>query len=307
MDFTSVRELVIVDGSLRESAHFTQPPRPETRIEFLDQNRDGVRQITDLLQQYRQLDAIQIYSHGASGQLRLGSGTLSNDTIGTYADDLSAWGSSLTLTGDILLFGCDVALGTGGTDFVRALTGLTQADVAASINPTGPASLGGDWNLEFDTGTIEAAPGLSASSLGSFSGLLGLQLTIDAAPNFIVDSNLKAGPTSAYLSVKVTNTGATALNDVFVNMGNFAANTPGIYPVKTNPTVGGTTYSGSLSLTHEGGAADAVRYIGDLAAGASTTQYWLVSYPYYDKSATPKPLFGAQADPSDDMKLDYDV
>ncbi|MFM7114890.1 MAG: DUF4347 domain-containing protein, partial [Planctomycetota bacterium] len=88
MDLTSIRELVIVDGSLRESAHFSQPPRPETRMEFLDQNRDGVRQITDILQQYRQLDAIQIYSHGASGQLRLGSSILSNDTIGAYADDL---------------------------------------------------------------------------------------------------------------------------------------------------------------------------------------------------------------------------
>ncbi len=41
---------------------------------------------------------------------------------------------------------------------------MTRADVAASTDVTGSVALGGDWNLERTTGTVETAA-LSAPGL----------------------------------------------------------------------------------------------------------------------------------------------
>src|SRR5262249_40537568 len=65
------------------------------------------------------------------------------------------WGNALKSTGDILIYGCDVAEGASGRKFVDTLSKLTGADVAASTNVTGATSLGGDWNLEYAAGPIE--------------------------------------------------------------------------------------------------------------------------------------------------------
>ncbi|MFZ4526239.1 MAG: DUF4347 domain-containing protein [Chlorobium sp.] len=64
-------------------------------------------------------------------------------------------GSSLSPSGDILLYGCNVAAGAEGLAFVDALARLTHADVAASDDVTGAAALGGDWVLEVESGVVE--------------------------------------------------------------------------------------------------------------------------------------------------------
>ena len=55
---------------------------------------------------------------------------------------------------DILLYGCDLAQSNTGKAWVNELAQRTGADVAASTNLTGNASLGGDWNLEYSTGKL---------------------------------------------------------------------------------------------------------------------------------------------------------
>ena len=50
-------------------------------------------------------------------------------------------------------------------------------------------------------------------------------------------------------------------------VGGYADSTPGIYPAKTHPGLTGT-----FSFTHEGGPADAARFIGNLAPGECTTR-----------------------------------
>ena len=132
-----------------------------------------------------------------------------------------------------------------------------------------------------------------------------LLVTIDAAPNFIVDSNLKAGPTAAFVRAAVTNTGTDNISDVTLYIGDFTGSgasggTPGIFPLETDPT-----YAGSLSLTQVGGSTDAIRLVGSLAPGETSVQYWLVSYPWYDAAGLQ--TFGAHADNSDDLVLGYDV
>ncbi|QDL10210.1 hypothetical protein DP113_21920 [Brasilonema octagenarum UFV-E1] len=58
----------------------------------------------------------------------------------------------------LLLYGCHVAAGDAGEEFITKLHQLTKANVAASANLTGNAILGGDWNLEVNIGNISNQP-----------------------------------------------------------------------------------------------------------------------------------------------------
>ncbi|TAN46501.1 MAG: DUF4347 domain-containing protein [Methylococcaceae bacterium] len=138
----------------------------------LDKNRDGLQQMVDILANYHDLSAIHVISHGAPGSLRLGTAVLDQASLDRYAGPLSSIGQSLAETGDLLLYGCDVAAGDTGKRFIADLARLTGADVAASVDATGAAALGGDWALEEGVGVIDG-PALELP----YDRLLGLSVT----------------------------------------------------------------------------------------------------------------------------------
>ena len=125
-------------------------------IVVLDGGSDGMSQIADVLRYRTNLDAVHIFSHGSSGALALGGVEVNAETMtSVYEADLNTIGSSLVAEGDILIYGCDFASGEIGREAVTKFAQLTGADIAASNDPTGHASLGGDWKLERSTGAIE--------------------------------------------------------------------------------------------------------------------------------------------------------
>ena len=75
------QELIIVDPSvpgyeiLLADVQGVGGEGTELRVEMLDPQRSGVEQITRLLFQYADLDAIHLISHGGDGSIRLGSDT----------------------------------------------------------------------------------------------------------------------------------------------------------------------------------------------------------------------------------------
>ena len=78
---------------------------------------------------------------------------MSLETLTTHSGTLAVLKNTLTEDGDILLYGCDIAAGEDGEAFIEELADLTAADIAASDDITGA---GGDWELEFNSGPIEA-------------------------------------------------------------------------------------------------------------------------------------------------------
>ena len=93
----------------------------DVEIHLLNAEEDGVLQIAAILQGRSGFDSIQILSHGSSGSLFLGSGVLNNDNLAGYSEALSQIGSALTATGDLLLYGCNVAQGEAGVRFINSL------------------------------------------------------------------------------------------------------------------------------------------------------------------------------------------
>ncbi|XPM55095.2 MAG: DUF4347 domain-containing protein [Leptolyngbya sp. IPPAS B-1204] len=100
--------------------------------------------------------------------------------FGDYDAELQAWSKALTADADILLYGCNVAENASGKTFVNSLSQLTGADVAASDDLTG---LGGDWELEYSTGTIETTAIADATYQGTLANFTVTTLSDVVNPN----------------------------------------------------------------------------------------------------------------------------
>ncbi|CAA6603808.1 hypothetical protein MTBLM1_140018 [Rhodospirillaceae bacterium LM-1] len=120
----------------------------------LDPGQDILEQMANALSGQHDVSALHIFTYGVSGAIESGGAILSAANLSQHQEELSAIGSSLTAQGDILLYGCNVADGPQGGLFVDLLGQYTGADIGASMNRTGSAGLGGDWTLEFQSGTI---------------------------------------------------------------------------------------------------------------------------------------------------------
>ena len=153
---STITNIVFIDTAVPDYQTLIAGLPDNSTYFVLDAQKDGVEQIEQALAGYSNLDSIQILSHGTQGSLYLGNAVLSNNTLKKYQEQLASIGSHLKDTGDILLYGCNVAQGDAGLQFIDVLAKATGADVAASNDITGSAALGGDWLLETNTGSIEA-------------------------------------------------------------------------------------------------------------------------------------------------------
>ncbi|BDV44551.1 fibronectin type III [Geotalea uraniireducens] len=149
--------IVFIDAGVPDAQLLAEGVRPGTEVVRLSAGGDGVEQMAAFLAGKSDLDAVHVISHGASGVLRLGALTLTSRNLQNHAADLATIGNALKRDGDILLYGCNVARGAAGRQFIAAIAHATGAVVAASTDPTGAASLGGNWDLEASTGTVTVA------------------------------------------------------------------------------------------------------------------------------------------------------
>ncbi len=151
----------------------------------------------------------------------------------------------------------------------------------------------------------------------SRAAITDLEVTIYAAPNLVVDSNVlsasTAQPEVATVVGRFCNKGSVALTDVAGYIGDYDAVTPansvpGTYPAKMDVTIAGQFYSGTYQFSHLGGSADAVRVMGDIPAGECRYQYWSFTYPKtaFDGTST-IPAWGSSVKPEDDLFLDFEV
>jgi Ca2+-binding RTX toxin-like protein len=133
---------------------------------LLNPDEDGLQQMAGILSGYANINSVQLVSHASAGALYLGNTRLDSGNLVHYQAQLQAIGSALTPSGDILLYGCDLAQSATGKLLVDAIAAATQADVAASTNITGNA---GDWLLEYATGSIEASTPFDGSYNGNLA------------------------------------------------------------------------------------------------------------------------------------------
>ncbi|WP_341734559.1 DUF4347 domain-containing protein, partial [Microcoleus sp. EPA2] len=148
--------IAFIDSALDDRQTLHNGIAPGTEVISLNRVRNGVEQITKALASRSGITSIHIISHGSPGSLQLGATKLSLTNLKSYAKQLQQWSTALVENAEILLYGCEVAAGEAGANFVQQISLLTKAKIAASSTPVGSAALGGDWELDYTTGSVSS-------------------------------------------------------------------------------------------------------------------------------------------------------
>ena len=253
-------QLIIIDGAVSGFSPLIeglQGGNSNVQVVVLDAQSNGIQQITELLKSYHNLDAIHILAHSGDGALRMGNLVLNDSKLTENQQSIVSWGDSLKTGGDILLYGCDVAESDKGAQFVSHLAQLTGADVAASTNATGAANLGGDWRLEYQTGTIDVGVPFAAGAMASYNSLLdslpSVTLSSGDTTSVTIGSTVTVGiGGSNYTSLTVS--GTAALNGTLaVSISNgFSISAGQTFDLLTAGSVTGT-FANATGLFNNGG------------------------------------------------------
>ncbi|CDK99845.1 conserved protein of unknown function [Magnetospirillum gryphiswaldense MSR-1 v2] len=153
------KEVVFVDTSVAGYQALEAAVKAGIEIEEIDGAKSGLAQIAKWAETHTGYDSISILSHGAEATLQIGTDTLRSASLSDAVTqaELAEIGHSLNVGGDLLLYGCNVAKGADGQQFIENLAVATGADVAASADTTGSAATGGNWILEYSSHDITAS------------------------------------------------------------------------------------------------------------------------------------------------------
>jgi len=167
-----ITEVVFIAGNVSGLPAVLAAVRPGVAAVVLDSDQDGLAQMVTWLTDRSGLTAIHVVTDGAAGRVALGGLWLDSDNLPDHAGALASVGAALARGGDLLFYGCNLAAGDVGATFVGQLARATGVDVAASVDLTGSAALGGDWLLEHQIGPIEAGLFAPGASLAGYEALL---------------------------------------------------------------------------------------------------------------------------------------
>lgn len=227
------KQILFADSRVEDYQNLTGSADRHTEVIILDSKRDGVEQIAQALKGRTDVAAVHVLSHGAAGSLQLGASELSLSNIESYRNYLEQWfaspshDQSLPLATpthhpEILLYGCNVAAGAEGLEFVQRLSRLTGAQVAASDDLTGCEALGGDWELEVKTGEIETPVAFSQAAREAYSSVLATFTATDftSLNNAILFANVLTDVDDINITAPITFTAGQVL-PVVTNPVNF--------------------------------------------------------------------------------------
>src|SRR6476661_943868 len=248
----AAKQIIIVDPTVQNYQQLVADIPADTQVVVLDGARDGVEQITEILAGTSNLSAVHILSHGSQGSLKLGATYLNSENLESYSTLLQQWQANLSENADILWYACNVGeepalipskggkedseppflKEAGGSSFIQKLSEITGADIAASNDKTGSTKLGADWDLEIQTGSIEATNPFNAQALQNYDySLATFNVTVPT------DDGTGLEPNTLSWAIDQANTAAGADIITVANNVRFTAD-PAI-PIKSDLVING--------------------------------------------------------------------
>ena len=182
------KKVLLIDSKVENYNHLISKLDPQTKVVILQSSQNGIDQISKILGKCLDVETIHIISHGTKGALYLGNSILNLDNIHQYAESIQQWGKCLSAGGEILIYGCQVASGNEGKEFVRQLHQLTGANIAASETLTGNVNRGGNWNLEVIFGQLKSALAFTPEVRASYAGVLA-NIVVNTTEDVVDDSD----------------------------------------------------------------------------------------------------------------------
>lgn len=132
------RPIVFIDSRIYNHNIIVQQLIPEVRAIVIGSQCNGVRDIGDIMRSSC-CQEIHLMCHGSPGCLYLGNSELSLSTLTQYNLDLQGWFDNALLDCDadfprLSIYGCSVAMGDVGEEFITKLSLHTKAKIAASAS-----------------------------------------------------------------------------------------------------------------------------------------------------------------------------
>ncbi|MGB3264630.1 MAG: DUF4347 domain-containing protein, partial [Microcoleus sp.] len=164
----------MLDPTIPDSKLLLQGIEPGTQTYILENSTDAVEQITAILAQHQGIETLHIITHGGSGKIYLGTAELNSSNIENYSHQLQQWRNAFTANASIILYGCNVAAGETGRQFLTQLHQLTGANISANSQPTGNSALGGTWDIpqHIPPSTQKPQLALTETTLKTYSHIL---------------------------------------------------------------------------------------------------------------------------------------
>ncbi len=169
---SEVSEIAFIDMRVPDAEDLATSMRDNVLVVFLDPAKDGVAQINQALSAFENIESVHLFTHAENDGFLLGNTAITAETVEDNAAGLSAWQSYLSQDADILFYGCDLAENATGQSILSRISDLTGADISASDDLTGSADLGGDWDLEYNIGTIESTLSITAQGQVAYAHVL---------------------------------------------------------------------------------------------------------------------------------------
>jgi Domain of unknown function (DUF4347)/SdrD B-like domain/Bacterial Ig domain len=221
-NFAGNQQIVFIDSRVPDLQDLVEGVDPGTQVFVLDPSSDGIQQIADILaaNNLDGLTSISIVGHGAAGQIDLGSTVLDDSDLSRHSAALAQIGAALAPGGTLQLYGCDVASGATGQQFIADLSHFAGgADVAAATHDIGLTASGENWTLDASTTAVATSTPFTAQAMASYQGRLAntftatqsTVLTTDVDGDGVVDPG-DTVTTTVTITNTSTNTDATGVS-----------------------------------------------------------------------------------------------
>jgi len=219
---TAGRSLVILDAELEDLHRLVSGLQIDSEVVLLDPHRDGIVQITEALLKTASVSQLHLVCHGTPGCLYLGTGVLNAESLSQHSEDWAIWAEHLA-GASLLLYGCNVAGGEVGRQFLQGLHEYTGMAIAAATQPVGHGALGGHWHLGYHLGQVDDTLAFSAITQQTYRGVLDPTIRFTATPTNLLESEetvvtfefeLSEPPPASGVTVTVTGDRPQSLNNL---------------------------------------------------------------------------------------------
>jgi len=85
----TTREIFIVDSAVSNSKALLSSMGASENVYYIDSTSDGFVQLSNILGQLNDIDAIHVISHGNTNEIRLGDATLTSNNVDQYQNTFS--------------------------------------------------------------------------------------------------------------------------------------------------------------------------------------------------------------------------
>ncbi len=268
---------VFIDSTIKNYQTLLDGTNGGSSVTVINPDQYGIQQVTTTLAGVTGANSLHIVSEGNVGNFWLGKDFVSTENIANYANDLQAWKTSLSPAANILLYACNLASGENGAALVQAVKNYTGREVAASTDLTGSSKLGGNWNLEYQTGKLNTGVVFSTEAQNSYNGRFVTftttninDLGLGSLRQAILDANALAGADDIRFDPTVFNGAQAAItlaSTLAINVTTGDLNISGAFGA-SNVTVSGNNAVRVFDVTGNGNTTfDSLRIINGRATG----------------------------------------